>query len=40
LGFRRILVPAGSRDRLDNVIEVRHLSRALGSVQRIADEGG
>ncbi len=39
LGYRRILVPAGSRDRLDDVIEVRHLSSALGSVQRIADEG-
>lgn len=40
LGFRRILVPSGSRDRVDGVIEVRHLSSALASIQRIANESG
>ena len=38
LGYRRILVPAGSRDRLEGVTELRHLSSALASVERIFRE--
>lgn len=33
LGFQRILVPAGSRDRLEGVIEVRHLEAGLRAIQ-------
>jgi DNA repair protein RadA/Sms len=33
LGFRRILVPAGSRDRVDGVIEIRHLEAGLRAIE-------
>ena len=36
LGYRRILVPAGSRDRIEGVIEVRHLEAGLRAVATYA----
>lgn len=41
LGYRRILVPAGSRERLDDagVTELGHLSAALTSIQRLSQTG-
>ena len=33
LGFKRILVPAGSRDRVDGVTEIRHLEAGLRAIQ-------
>jgi len=33
LGYRRILVPAGSRDRLEGVTEIRHLEAGLRAIQ-------
>jgi DNA repair protein RadA/Sms len=32
LGFKRILVPAGSRDRVDGVTEIRHLEAGLRAI--------
>ena len=39
LGFKRILVPAGSRDRVDGVRELRHLEAGIEALTRIANEG-
>ena len=36
LGYQRILVPAGSRDRIEGVIEVRHLEAGLRAVETYA----
>ena len=37
LGFKRILVPAGSRDRVDGVTEIRHLEAGLRAIEGHAD---
>jgi DNA repair protein RadA/Sms len=37
LGFTRILVPAGSRDRVDGVTEIRHLEAGLRAIQGHAE---
>lgn len=37
LGFKRILVPAGSRDRVDGVTEIRHLEAGLRAIQGHAE---
>jgi len=37
LRYKRILVPAGSRDRVDGVIEVRHLEAGLRAIQGHAE---
>jgi DNA repair protein RadA/Sms len=36
LGYRRILVPAGSRDRVHGVVELRHLDAGLDAIDRHA----
>ena len=33
LGYKRILVPAGSRDRVDGVTEIRHLEAGLRALR-------
>lgn len=40
LGYRRILVPAGSRDRVDGVIELRHLEAGIDAIARHAEAPG
>ena len=40
LGFTRILVPAGSRDRVDGVVELRHLDAGLAAIDRLAGRPG
>ena len=37
LGFKRILVPAGSRDRVDGVTEIRHLEAGLRAIEGHAE---
>ena len=37
LGFKRILVPAGSRDRVDGVTEIRHLEAGLRAIEGPAE---
>ena len=40
LGYRRILVPAGSRDRVEGVIELRHLEAGIDAIARHAEAPG
>ena len=40
LGYTRILVPAGSRDRVEGVTELRHLSAGLAAIDRLAAAEG
>ena len=37
LGYKRILVPAGSRDRVDGVTEIRHLEAGLRAIESHAE---